>query len=183
MLPAKFQYVQDMLNECSGNPLPVDEAVKLFGTHEAPGVNDNSDILAWARELGVADVYKHDSVPWCGLAMGLFMARSGFTPPKGYLMLRALEWETFGTPLSLTGAMFGDVLVFHRTGGGHVGLYVGETTNTFAVLGGNEGDAVSIVAIVKERISAVRRPPYSVTPTNARKIPLTAAGTLSTNES
>jgi len=181
-LPAKFQYVTKLLEKAGGKPRQVEVAVSVFGTHEAPGSGDNPDILGWAGELGVADVYKHDAVPWCGLAMGFFISRAGFKPPKGYLMLRALEWANFGDPISQTGAMFGDVLVFHRTGGGHVGLYVGESANAFAVLGGNEGDAVSIVYIEKDRLSAVRRPPYGETLPNVIKIPLTAAGTVSTNE-
>lgn len=182
MLPAKFAYVQKLLEKAGGKPYQVEEAVEAFGVHEVTGSGDNPTIMGWAEGLGVADVYKHDAVPWCGLAMGWFMKAAGFEPPKGVLMLRALEWANFGDPIIQTGAMFGDVLVFHRTGGGHVGLYVGETLNAFAVLGGNEGDAVSIVYIEKDRLSAVRRPPYGETLPNVVKIPLTAAGTVSTDE-
>jgi uncharacterized protein (TIGR02594 family) len=190
MLPAKFAFVAKLLEKAGGKPYQVEEAVKVFGLHELKGADDNVTILGWAKTLGVDDVYKHDSIPWCGLAMGWFMTQAEkgggfdetFAIPKGYLMLRALEWAKFGEPVVETGAMFGDVLVFHRDGGGHVGLYVGESTTAFFVLGGNEGDAVSIVAIGKDRLSAVRRPPYEELPPNVQKVSLADDGSRSTDE-
>lgn len=69
-----------------------------------------------------------------------------------------------------------------RTTCGNVALYVGEDDNYYHCLGGNQGDAVSIVRISKERCIAVRRF-YSVgVPANVRPVKLAANGTPSTNE-
>jgi cell wall-associated NlpC family hydrolase len=79
--------------------------------------------------------------------------------------------------------MLGDVLVFSRDGGGHVGIYVGEDAKTYRVLGGNQGDKVSIVPILKTRCVGIRRTNWKISqPKNVRKIFLSESGTLSTNE-
>jgi hypothetical protein len=78
--------------------------------------------------------------------------------------------------------MLGDVLVFVRNGGGHVGLYVGEDETAFHVLGGNQSDAVNIKRIAKRRLYAARWPTYRAEPVNVRQIPLAPNGALSANE-
>jgi hypothetical protein len=52
----------------------------------------------------------------------------------------------------------GAVLVFEREGGGHVGFYVGEDGTSYHVIGGNQGDAVSVARIAKTRLVASRWP-------------------------
>ena len=71
--------------------------------------------------------------------------------------------------------------MFKRTGGGHVGLYVGYDDVGFHVLGGNQSDRVSITRVVRSRLHAVRRPAYRVAPTNIRPVRITATGTLARN--
>ncbi len=65
----------------------------------------------------------------------------------------------FGAPVSPT---LGAILVFwrgKRTGWlGHVGFYTGEDTSAYHVLGGNQGDKVSITRIAKERLLEARWP-------------------------
>jgi uncharacterized protein (TIGR02594 family) len=156
------------------------EALKLFGTMEKPGAANNPTIVAWAQEVGgeVADVYKADSIPWCGLFMAVVAKRAGKEPPKHPLW--ALSWSVFGARSSAPA--LGDVLVFTRSGGGHVGLYVGEDASAFHVLGGNQSDSVCITRIAKARLYAARRPLYRVEPANVRPIRLEATGALSLNE-
>lgn len=152
------------------------EALKLYGTLEKAGSADNPDILAWAKELGLKD-YTHDSIPWCGLFIGIVAHRAG--RPLAASPLWARSWSDWGTKSPK--AALGDVLVFVRNGGGHVALYVGEDSDYYHCLGGNQGDAVSIVRISKERCIAVRRF-YSVgVPANVRSVKLAASGTPSTN--
>jgi hypothetical protein len=76
----------------------------------------------------------------------------------------------------------GAVLVFEREGGGHVGFYVGEDSTHYHVLGGNQGDAVSIVRIARSR-SIARRWPRGVSVMSApvRMMP-TAGVPVSRNE-
>ena len=65
---------------------------------------------------------------------------------------------------------------------GHVGFYAGEDADAFHVLGGNQGNAVSIVRIGRDRLLGARWPstaPVLVT----EKIELAAGDTFfSTNE-
>ena len=51
----------------------------------------------------------------------------------------------------------GCVVVFEREGGGHVGLVVGaDTKGRLLVLGGNQGDAVSIAPFDRSRVDMMR---------------------------
>ena len=161
------------------------EVVKLYGTKEKPGPGDNEVILEWAHELELPD-YTHDEIPWCGLFMAIVAYRANLdrrperNPPRLYLS--ALQWASFGVSVPKGAAALGDVLVFKRKGGGHVGLYVGHDTSAFHVLGGNQSDRVSITRLSRNRLVAVRRPAYRAQPANVRPIPLTASGSLSVNE-
>lgn len=161
-----------------GAPKMLVEALALFGTKETVGEGDNPTILKWAKETGVS-WYKHDSTPWCGLFAGLVAQRAGKEKPKDFL--RAMAWQNFGKPAKV--AMLGDILVFKRDGGGHVGIYVGDDDVAYHVLGGNQSDQVCIKRIRKDRCVAIRRPEYSVgKPKNVRRIVMKPNGELSTNE-
>jgi cell wall-associated NlpC family hydrolase len=79
--------------------------------------------------------------------------------------------------------MLGDVLVFKRQGGGHVGLYVGEDKDAYHVLGGNQSDSVSITRILKDRLHAARRCTWKTAqPANVRRVFLSGSGAVSQNE-
>jgi uncharacterized protein (TIGR02594 family) len=154
------------------------EALALYGTLEAPGAKDNPVILAWAREVGLGKNYSHDSIPWCGLFMAVVAKRAG--KPVVDSPLWALSWADFGK--ASPKAALGDVLTFKRSGGGHVGLYVGEDASAYHILGGNQSDSVSIARIARSRLYRARRPAYKVQPDNVRKVLLAAGGALSRNE-
>jgi hypothetical protein len=67
--------------------------------------------------------------------------------------------------------MLGDVLVKSRAGGGHVTMYVDESTTQYACLGGNQGDAVCIAWFPKEVFTHVRRCAWKIAqPDNVRPI-------------
>lgn len=161
-------------------PKMILEALKLFGTVEAAGSKDNPTILAWAAEIGLAKTYSHDSIPWCGLFMGVIAKRAGKELADSPLW--ALSWADFGKPVANYAAMLGDVLTFKRDGGGHVALYVGEDASAFHCLGGNQSDQVCITRIAKSRLYRARRPEYINQPANVRKVMLAVNGRLSTNE-
>jgi uncharacterized protein (TIGR02594 family) len=150
MLPSRYAWLAR-----EPGPKMIVEALKLYGTMEKPGTADNPIIIGWAKEVGgeVADVYRADSIPWCGLFMAVVAKRAGKEPPKHPLW--ALSWSAFGAKAD-TPAL-GDVLVFTRGTGGHVGLYVGEDATAFHVLGGNQSDRVCIARIAKARLYAAHR--------------------------
>jgi uncharacterized protein (TIGR02594 family) len=175
-LPPAYRW----LTTLAQRPRMIDEALKLYGTAEVAGAGNNPAILAWAGEIGgdVARDYRADSIPWCGLFAAVVAKRAG--KPLPVAPLWALSWAKFGTPASAP--MLGDIVTFKRNGGGHVGLYVAEDATAYHVLGGNQGDAVSIVRIARDRLFAARRPPYQVQPATVRPFRLAANGLLSTNE-
>lgn len=175
MLPARYGWLAS-----EPGPKMIVEALRMFGTLEAPGTANNPRIIAWAKEASgeVADIYKADSIPWCGLFLTVVALRAGKEPPLHPLW--ALSWSAFGVKTSAP--MLGDVLVFARSGGGHVGLCVGEDNDAWHTLGGNQSDAVNIKRIAKGRLYAARRPTYRATPRNVRAIQLDATGALSLNE-
>lgn len=176
-LPKKYTW---LLRE--PGPRILCEALKTHGTKEVPGKSDNPEILRWARVAGVGTIYQHDSIAWCGLAVAYWAVMAGYKPPSNPLWAR--NWATFGTDASKGGPALGDILVFARGSGGHVGLYVGETADHYAVLGGNQSDQVNIALVAKSRLLAARRCDWKIAqPPNVRRIRLSAAGTpVSTSE-
>jgi uncharacterized protein (TIGR02594 family) len=144
---------------------------------EVPGAANNPLIMSWAKQLGLRE-YNADAIPWCGLTMAFAALNSGKPVPAAPLW--ALSWAKFGTPV--TTPMLGDILTFKRDGGGHVSMYVGEDQTAYHCLGGNQGDAVSIIRIAKDRLYKAVRPPYNTQPANVRRIWLAADGELSKNE-
>lgn len=158
-------------------------ALEDYGLLETPGSKDTAKIMAMAKEVGgdIGKAYWADSVPWCGLAMAAWVKRAGWLWPKNALW--ALSWSSWGTPIKREDSMLGDVLVFTREGGGHVGIYVGEDSTAFHVLGGNQSDAVTITRISKARHYATRRCPWRIAqPANVRRIHRASTGKLSQNE-
>lgn len=170
-LPDKYKWL-----EAEPAPQLLKQGLSLYGVLETPGEKDNPLILSWAKELGLQNVYTKDSIPWCGLWVGICVKRIGHKPVNN--MLWALSWAAWSVPIENDKAMLGDVLVFTRDGGGHVGLYVGEDSTHFHVLGGNQSDSVSITRIDKKRLYAVRRTKWQVAqPANVRKVFLDPKGT------
>lgn len=174
-LPKKYKWLAR-----EGAPKMLVEALRHYGTLEYKGKGNNPDITKWATEIGgrVDDVYVADSIPWCGLFMAICAKRSQKQLPKDPLW--ALNWATFGTYVEEP--QLGDILVFTRKTddgklAGHVAIYVGEDSEAYHVLGGNQNDAVTISRMPKSKLYVARRPVYSIgKPANVRKIFLSAEG-------
>jgi uncharacterized protein (TIGR02594 family) len=200
-VPQKWQW----LLEQNGLPLLVTEALRHYGKVEGSGTSNNSEIIAWADEVGMvtssryddwaADFYNKDSIPWCGLFMALCTARTSGgnkarMPVNKYLA--ALSWADWGEAVQykIKGqnhfrlVWLGDIAVFTRSGGGHVGIVIGFSKDGkyIYVLGGNQSNAVNITKIETRRLYAVRRPKYSVRPAGAQHFRLNVSGTVSSNE-
>lgn len=175
-LPKTYQWL-----EKEKFPYILRQALSFYGFAEAHGTADNPLILEWAKEVGdyLGAPYKHDSEAWCGLFMALCAHRAGYTPPK--ISLRAKEWLKFGKPSQRP--KLGDIMIFTRKGGGHVGLYVGEDKACYHILGGNQGDRVSIMRIEKARFLDCRECDWKIArPNTLRPIFLDNDGEISHNE-
>lgn len=156
------------------------EAVKQIGVKEIVGKKHNPTILEWADAVGLKKVYTNDEIPWCGLFIAHCAHVAGLQVVDKPLW--ALSWATYGT--KVTEPMLGDILTFKRDGGGHVGIYIGEDTAYYHVLGGNQDNSVSVSRIAKSRLYQARRTAWKVAqPANVRKVFLEAKGTITTNES
>lgn len=175
LLPKQYTWL-----EHEPGPKMLVEMLKLYGIEEIAGAADNPMILAWAKEIGESG-YTHDATAWCGLAVGLAAKRAGWVArPKGNA-LWARNWASWGSAQKV--AMLGDVLVFPRGAGGHVGIYVGEDNSHYHVLGGNQSDKLCIRRKPKTPILAVRRAPWKIAqPPNVRVVPLSAEGPVSVKE-
>lgn len=133
---------------------PFDLAQRFVGLKEAPGLaKDTPLVLAMLKLDG--DWPQHDEVPWCS-AFTNFIAWLLRLPRSKSLAARS--WLTVGQPIELQDAKVGfDVVVLARNGGGHVGFYAGQDGGTVSVLGGNQADAVNVMAFPISRVLGVRR--------------------------
>jgi uncharacterized protein (TIGR02594 family) len=155
------------------------EAIKHIGTKEIVGKQHNKKILAWAEAIGLKSVYTNDEIPWCGLFIAYCCHAQGLDVVKHPLW--ALNWNKFGNVAQVP--MLGDVLTFTRNGGGHVGIYIGEDTTCYHVLGGNQNNQVNVMRIEKSRLSQARRTAWKIAqPSNVRVVKLETKGEISQNE-
>lgn len=154
--------------EIPAEPIWMREARRYLGLREIVGKGSNPTIMGWAKRLGgwVASFYTDDDIPWCGLALAAWVAITMPEEPLPSNPLGALNWRTFGIALSTPS--LGAILVFTRSGGGHVGLYVGEDATHFHVLGANQSNSVSITRIEKSRLAATRWPKTAGNPVGGR---------------
>lgn len=136
-------------------PRWVELARDYLGTAEIPGSRNNKDIVAMHQ--AVSGVAHADEVPWCASFLGFILKKSGI-PGSGSLMARSYSrWgeEVDGDP------PVGAIVVLSSSRGpssGHVGFCVGVDSAFVHLLGGNQGDRVSIAKFPKRKIVAVRWP-------------------------
>lgn len=129
-------------------------ARRYIGIKEIPGRKHNSFISDWLAKLGAW--WRDDETPWCGTFVAECIKQAGLPLPEHWY--RAKAWAGYGSNLRSTRVAPGAILVFARTGGGHVGFYVSEDRTHYHVLGGNQGNAVNIAKIEKVRCIAIRWP-------------------------
>lgn len=155
-------------------------AEALMFTTEIPGTQSNSVILSWAKKIGgfVATYYKNDDIPWCGLFVAWCM-KTNDIPITINNPLSALEWSKFGIK---TDPCYGCIMVFSRTGGGHVGFYMSEDSDSYHILGGNQSNMVNITKVAKSRFHSARWPTGYEKLITPGRIKRTFDGKLSVNE-
>jgi uncharacterized protein (TIGR02594 family) len=161
-------------------------AFSLIGTNEIKGAKHNATILQWAKDLGLGKIYTNDEIAWCGLFFAHVMKEAGrrvdLNTKDAYDYLRAAKYVGMNGAeiIDAKDAAFGDVLIFQRPGGGHIGFYVSESENFYNVLGGNQSNSVNLTNIHKNRLTNCLRPNYiSHRP---QKFTAAVVGKVSTNE-
>lgn len=128
------------------------EAWEVIGLHET---RDNHTLSSWLASGG-ARLGDPKALPWCGDFVETAFARGLPNEKRPDKPFWARSWAHFGLRVEPTR---GAVLVFERgPQSGHVGFAVGQNDTDFFVLGGNQGDSVSVVAIAKARLLSARWP-------------------------
>ena len=127
-----------------------------LGVRETPGKATTPVISRWLLELKAW--WRDDETPWCGVYVAAVMREEGFSPPKHWY--RARGWLEFG--VSIPDPIPGCIAVFDRKGGGHVGFVVGvDERGRLMVLGGNQGNAVTVAPFDGTRVLGYRYPETS----------------------
>jgi uncharacterized protein (TIGR02594 family) len=126
----------------------------LSGVREIPGSEHNPRILEYHRatELGASD----DETPWCAAFVG-WCLRMVFIQGSG--RANARSYTAWGDACK---AVPGAVTVLWRGKPdgwqGHVGFLVGQENGKVLLLGGNQGDAVSVRSYPSNRVLGYRWP-------------------------
>ena len=158
------------------------EARRYIGMAEIPGKQHNPTIQNWLRTLKAW--WADDETPWCGTFVAHCCRTANRDIPKDWF--RALAWAEAGE--RLTAPAYGCIAVFSRTGGGHVGFVVGrDRAGNLMILGGNQGNKVSIAKFSKDRVVAYVWPSVNGAKNQPAKdryqLPvLVSNGAFSTNE-
>ena len=135
------------------------EARKTIGMKEIVGPKDNPSIVSMFDAVGHSWV-KDDETAWCAAFVGAMLERCGLASTR---KLNARSYLSWGVKIELEDALPGDIVVFYRGDPagwqGHVGFYIGHGGSLVQVLGGNQGNEVSISNYPITRLLGVRRMP------------------------
>lgn len=158
-------------------------ALSYLGVKEIRGTVNNLQILSWWQRIRAS--FRDDETPWCAAFVGGVLEECGIRSTRS---AAARSYEKWGVPLRFP--RVGAVVVFWRGAPesklGHVGFLVGKDKHgNLMILGGNQGDEVSIKPFAKERVLSYRWPVTVAYPndTGLASLPVLASNApLSTNE-
>lgn len=123
---------------------------------EYPGSQHNPEIIKFFADSGHEWV-QDDETAWCAAFVGSVLAQCGIT---GTNKLNARSYLKWGQSIDINNAKPGDVVIFWRgskdSWKGHVAFYSSHDANNVYVLGGNQGNAVSIQSYPRSRLLDVR---------------------------
>ena len=124
------------------------------GVKEYAGLADNPRVVQYhkATSLHATD----DEVPWCSSFVNWCMLKSGYPRTNS---ARARSWEKYGVRIATP--IRGCIVVFTRTGGGHVAFFdtlVDE--HTVRHFGGNQADAVNFKQSPTSRVVGYYMPEH-----------------------
>lgn len=137
------------------------------GVREIPGPRHEPIIQRWLRQL--RGWWTDDETPWCGTFVAACLVDANLRIPE--LWMRAREYLNWGRALSEPA--LGCVVVFERGPGGHVGFVVGQDgRGRIMVLGGNQGNAVSVAPFDRSRVLGYRWPLNIAPPQSLAPLPI-----------
>lgn len=134
----------------AGEPLWLQIARKEIGVKEVRG-GENPRIIEYHATTTLKA--KEDEIPWCSSFINWCMKKAGY---KGTQSAAAISWASWGKVLKEP--KIGCVVVFSRTGGNHVGFYLGKSGSSIKLLGGNQSNEVNISYQDASRLLGYRWP-------------------------
>lgn len=152
----------------------IEEARKHIGLREIAGIGNEPKILQWWKAIKRGGI-KSDAVPWCAAFVGGCLEAVGIVSSRYESAKSYLTWgDKLDTPI------YGCIVVFSRDGGGHIGFVVGmDNKGRLMVLGGNQGDKVSIAPFDKSRVAGYRWP--KIVPKHNVPMPIIVTSMASSN--
>lgn len=144
-------------------------AKRFVGLRELPVKGQDHPFIQWCFTVCGYGTNTPDEQPWCSAFANGICWLLGLPHSQS---AAARSWLAVGRPVNLTVAALGfDVVVLKRAGDnagpevrykdgwppGHVGFFAGIENGGVLVLGGNQGDQVSIARFSLERILGIRR--------------------------
>jgi uncharacterized protein (TIGR02594 family) len=132
-----------------------------LGVTEAPGAANNPKVVRYYADAGHPEIHA-DAVAWCAAFVGACLQRAGITGTRSLMARSYLDWGQ-----ALEEARTGAVAVLSRGSDpslGHVGFLVGMTSSDVVLLGGNQGDAVTVQAFARSRLVGLRWPAAAASP-------------------
>lgn len=163
-------------------PAWLQHGLTYLGLKEVPGKQNNASIVGWWKRIRAP--FKDDETPWCAGFVGGVLEECNIVSSRS---AAAKSYQNWGQPV---GPCVGAVVVFWRgtpeAATGHVGFIVGkDQLGNLMVLGGNQGDCVSIKPFALERVLSYHWPKLVAAPIeqSMKTLPLVKSdGQLSTTE-
>jgi uncharacterized protein (TIGR02594 family) len=128
------------------------EALKYEGMKEVVGSGTNPTIAKWLDMLDAP--FEGDETAWCGTAMAAWIATALPNEVLPNNPWGSINWMKWGRQLNEPA--IGAIMIFWRgspTGWqGHIAEYVGERSDAYLVLGGNQDNMVNKTWISKGRL-------------------------------
>lgn len=130
-------------------------ALKHLGVREVPGPKSHKLIQGWIKQAATWLDGDDSKTAWCGCFRGSLGLETSTGVPRAHF--RALNWLAWGRPVKLEDAIQGDTVIVKRPGGAHVALLHSVSGRTLHLLGGNQGDAVTIAPYRTADLLGIRR--------------------------
>lgn len=122
---------------------------------ETPGSGNSAKVVRYFAEVG-HDAVTDDETAWCAAFLGACLERAGIHSTRSLMARSYLGWGA-----AVAEAPYGAIAVLSRGFDprlGHVGFLVGSTSAQIMLLGGNQGNSVSVEGFPRSRLLALRWP-------------------------
>jgi uncharacterized protein (TIGR02594 family) len=127
-----------------------------YGVSEMPGEAHNPRIIEYHATCTLKAT--NDETPWCSAFVNWCLRQAGL---KGTDSAGAQSWLKWKDGTKITSPRLGCLAVFKRgkePWQGHVGFFASEDDNHIQLLGGNQGNTISLASQRKDKLMGYRWP-------------------------